>query len=130
MAEIQGRIYVFGGATTGPEDVRNLGDAYQYDPAKRAWTRLPDLRVANRAWWAVGLKQRALVLGGYTGDFAREVYSYDVKGNLRPLSPLPHALADTKFVRIGDWILGAGGEASPGVRGHWTLQAKIPAAWR
>jgi N-acetylneuraminic acid mutarotase len=130
MAEIDGYIYVFGGATTGPQDVQNLADAYKYDPAVKTWTRLPDLTIANRAWWAVGLGPRALILGGYTNDFAREVYIYNPGGNLQPTSPLPHGLADTKFFRIGNLIVGAGGEAGPGIRGKWTLQAEIPADWR
>jgi SSS family solute:Na+ symporter len=129
MAEIDGGIYVFGGATTGPKDVQNLGDAYKYDPARRTWTRLPDLTTANRAWWAVGLGHRALVLGGYTDNFAAEVYAYEPGGNLKPLSPLLHPLADAKFFRIGDLIVGAGGEAAAGIRGKWTLETAIPAAW-
>jgi len=126
MAEIDGSIYVLGGATTGPKDVQNLGDADKYDPASRTWTRLPDLTVANRAWWAVGLRHRGLVLGGYTSDFAREVYIYDPNGNLQPASPLPHALADAKFFRIRNFVVGTGGEAAPGIRGKWTLQGRDP----
>ena len=44
----------FGGATTAPTGVRNLADAYSFDPSTGAWTRLPDLPIAARAWWAVG----------------------------------------------------------------------------
>jgi N-acetylneuraminic acid mutarotase len=130
MAEIDGSIYVFGGATTGPKDVQNLADAYKYDPAGKTWARLPDLTIANRAWWAVGLGHRALILGGYTNDFAREVYVYNPGGNLQPASPLPHGLADAKFFRIGNLIVGAGGEAAPGIRGKWTLETEIPREWR
>jgi N-acetylneuraminic acid mutarotase len=129
MAEIDGNIYVFGGATTGPKDVENLGDAYKYAPRKRKWTRLPDLTIANRAWWGVGLGHRAMVLGGYTNKFAREVYIYDPNSNLKPVSSLPHGLADTKFFRINNLIVGAGGEAGVGIRGKWTFQAELPEAW-
>jgi N-acetylneuraminic acid mutarotase len=126
MADIHGSIYVFGGATTGPKDVENLKDAYKYDPRSRKWTKLPALTVANRAWWAVGIGGRALVLAGYTNDFAREVYWYDPEQGLKDAGMLPHGLADTKFFRIGDVVVGAGGEAGPGIRGKWTLQAEIP----
>jgi N-acetylneuraminic acid mutarotase len=129
MTEINGAIYVFGGATTGGKDVVNLNDAYKYDPKTGAWTRLPDLGVANRAWWAVGLGSRALILGGYTSDFAAEVYVYE-PNTLKPTTSLLHPLADAKFFRIGDKIVGAGGEAAPGVRGKWTLEAEIPATWK
>lgn len=129
MAEIDGSIYVFGGATTGPTGVQNLKDAYKYDPASEKWTQLPDLTVANRAWWSLGLGHCALILGGYTSDFAREVYIYCTGGNLQPENSLPYPLADIKFFRIGDLVVGAGGEAGPGIRGKWTLQANIPKAW-
>lgn len=128
MAEIRGSIYVFGGATTGPQDVANLKDAYRFDLATRKWTRLPDLTVANRSWWAVSLGDRALLLAGYTNDFAREVYWYTSGHNLQPAGTLPHELADIKFFRIADLVVGAGGEAGPGVRGQWTLGAELPKA--
>lgn len=126
MAEIEGKIYVFGGATTGPKDVQNLSDAYRYDPGKRSWVSLPDLGIANRAWWAVGVGSRALILGGYTNDFAADVYIYE-NNSLKKTSPLLHPLADAKFFRIGNKIIGAGGEAAPGIRGKWTMEAEIPA---
>jgi N-acetylneuraminic acid mutarotase len=126
MAELDGAIYVFGGATTGPQDVENLQDAYEYDTRTGKWTRLPDLSVANRAWWSVGVGNRALVLAGYTNDFAKEVYWYEPGQGLQPAGALPHGLADTKFFRIGNVIVGAGGEAGPGIRGKWTLAAELP----
>ena len=129
MAEIGGSIYVFGGATTGAPEVANLSDAYKYDPAAGKWSRLPDLIVARRAWWAIGLGDRALVLAGYTDDFAREVYIYDSQRNLQPVTPLPQEVADIKFFRIGDLVVGAGGEVGPGVRGKRNFQAELPKAW-
>jgi N-acetylneuraminic acid mutarotase len=126
MAEVRGSIYVLGGATTGPVDVENLKDAYKYNLHNKTWTKLPDLKVANRAWWAVGIGGRALVLAGYTNDFAREAYWYDPQRGLTDAGVLPHGLADTKFFRIVDVVVGAGGEAGPGIRGKWTLQAQLP----
>ncbi len=128
MAVLGDDIYVFGGATTGPQDVENLKDAYKYNTKTGKWTKLPDLSVANRAWWAVGVGKRALVIAGYTNDFAKEVYWYDEKQGLQPAGRLPHGLADTKFFRIGNQIIGAGGESGPGIRGKWTLVAELPHA--
>jgi N-acetylneuraminic acid mutarotase len=126
MAEINGEIYVLGGATTGPKGVRNLNDAYSFDPNRKRWTRLGDLPVSNRAWWAVGLGHRALVLGGYTDVFESRVYWYDPQHNLRSAGDLPHPLADAKFFRMGDMLVGTGGEAAAGIRGKWTMTAEIP----
>jgi N-acetylneuraminic acid mutarotase len=129
MAEMGGSIYVFGGATTGAADVRNLSDAYKYDPTAGKWSRLPDLAVARRAWWAIGLGDRALVLAGYGDDFVREVYTYDSQHNLQPVTPLPQPVADIKFFRVGNLLIGTGGEVGPGIRGKRTLQAEIPKSW-
>jgi N-acetylneuraminic acid mutarotase len=128
MGVIDGNIYVLGGATTGAQDVENLQDAYRYDTVKGTWTRLPDLPVANRAWWAVGIGHRALVLGGYTDQYVGTSYWYDPAHSLTPAEPLPHALADAKFFQIGNIVIGTGGEAGPGIRGKWTLAAKVRAS--
>lgn len=130
MAEVGGNIYVFGGATAaGSKGVKNLDDAYRFSPTSEEWTRLPDLPVANRSWWAVGLGDTALLLAGYTDDYARAVYQFTPGKNLQPIGLLPHALADAKFYLIGDIIIGTGGESAPGIRGKWTLQAAIPRHW-
>ena len=129
MAELGGDIYVFGGAIWGAENVENVKEVYKYCPATQLWTRLPDLPVANRAWWALGLGARALLLGGYTNHFAREVYIFDPKHALRLMSSLPQGVADIKFFRIRNLVVGAGGESGPGVRGHWTFGAELPIEW-
>lgn len=129
MAELDGALYVFGGATTGRGDVENLRDAYRYVPLSQQWERMPDLTVANRSWCAVGLGHRALLLAGYTHDFAREVYLYDPEHQLQSAGRLPHGLAGIKFCLIGSTIVGAGGEAGHRVRGKWTLRAELPAPW-
>ena len=127
MAEYGGDIYVLGGAmAVGANDVKNLNDAYRFNPTSKQWMRLPDLSIANRAWWAVGLGSSALVLAGYTSDFANAVYQYTPQHGPRLIGALPHALADTKFFLIHDVIVGTGGEVGPGVRGRWTLQTEVP----
>jgi N-acetylneuraminic acid mutarotase len=128
MAVINRDIYVFGGATTGPQDVENLKDVYRYEVSSNHWTRLPDLPIANRAWWSVGLGTRALLVGGYTNDFAREVYVYESQ-QLSSRGTLPHAVADAKFFRIGNAVVGAGGEAGPGIRSQWTFLSQLPKEW-
>jgi N-acetylneuraminic acid mutarotase len=130
MAQIGGYVYVFGGATAaGAADVRNLDDAYRFDPAKRKWERLHDLPVANRSWWSVTLGNSALVLAGYTNTYADAVYRYLPQCGLQRVGTLPHALADPKFFVIKNVIVGTGGEAGAAVRGKWTLQATLPQSW-
>ena len=129
MAELNGEVYVFGGATAASHGVENRNDAYKYDPVKKNWKRLPSLPVANRSWSAVSLGGRILLLAGYTNDFAREVYVYHPRNSLHPADPLPRGLADIKFFRIGNHLVGAGGEVDHGKRGKWTFRAELPKGW-
>lgn len=129
MAELNGEVYVFGGATAVSHGVENRNDAYKYDPVNKNWKRLHALPVANRTWSAVSLGGRILLLAGYTNDFAREVYVYHPRNPLHPANPLPRGLADIKFFRIGNQLVGAGGEANHGERGKWTFRAELPKSW-
>jgi N-acetylneuraminic acid mutarotase len=130
VAEADGKIYVFGGATAGGPDVVNVSSAYRFDPQAEKWTRLADLPIARRAWWAVGVRDRILLVAGYTTTYEKEVYEYEwASGAFRQNGELPHGLADTKFFRIDSWVVGAGGEAGNQIRGAWTLQAQLPPAW-
>jgi N-acetylneuraminic acid mutarotase len=129
MAELHGQIYVFGGATALSRSVENRNDAYRYDPLNNRWELLPDLPVANRSWSAVGLGGKVLLLAGYTNDFAREVYIYRPRQRLQALNPLPQGIADIKFFRIGNLLVGSGGEAAHRVRGKWTYKAELPKDW-
>lgn len=125
MVVLDGNIYVLGGATTQGHDVQNLKDAYRYDTHTGKWARLPDLSVANRAWWAVEVGRRALIVGGYTDQYVDSVYWFDPAQGLTPAGSLPHTLADAKFFRIGNIVIGSGGEAGPGIRGKWTLTTEV-----
>ncbi len=130
VAEADGRIYVFGGATAGGSDVVNVSSIYRFDPQTEVWTRLPDLPFARRAWWAVSLRDRILLISGYTTIYEKEVYEYELtSGAFRLNGNLPHGLADAKFFTIDNWVIGAGGEASDKIRGPWTFQAQLPPAW-
>lgn len=125
MTVIQQRIYVLGGATAGGGSVANLSDAYVFDPATRRWSELPALPIARRAWSAVTVGERALLVGGYTDDFVADVHAYVPGQGLVPAAALPHRIADAKFLPLGDRIIGAGGEAGPRLRGEWTLEAPV-----
>lgn len=129
MAELNGDVYVFGGAAAGSHGVENRNDVYKYDPVNNDWMRLPALPIANRSWSAVSLGGRILLLAGYTSGFAREVYLYHPRNSLHPVSPLPRGLADIKFFRIGNQLVGAGGEVEHKKRGEWTFRAQLPKDW-
>lgn len=131
MVQVGKCIYVFGGATTkGHDDVQNLKDVYKYDLTHKSWTRLPDLAVGNHAWWAVGLGDRVLLVGGYVDTFARDVGIYGLRSNeFKAVAPLPRGVADLKCVLLGDLVIFAGGEVGEHIRGKWTTAARVPAGW-
>lgn len=122
----QGKLFVFGGATVDNQSVRNLDDAYVYDPGPVQWKWLGKLPMARRAWWAVSVKTGILLLGGYSQDFSAEIYEYEPDSRqIRKVGTLPHALADAKFFAIGDRLWVAGGETQPKVRSPWTFDLKL-----
>ena len=127
VAELNGKIYVLGGAKTGGKDVVNVDTAFEYDPATNKWTTLPNLPVKRRCWWGLPLHQEILLFGGYTTKDESEVFAYSpATSTLKQISDMPHGLCDAKFFRIGNSIYGVGGETAPLIRGKWTLEAVLP----
>jgi N-acetylneuraminic acid mutarotase len=125
MAEMNGKIYVLGGAKTVKANVVNVTTAYEFDPQSQKWTQLPDLAVGRRCWSGVEMDDKILLIGGYTETFERDVFTYEPTSHtLTLLGQLPHGLCDAKFVRINNSILGTGGEAAPRVRGQWTIEGR------
>jgi N-acetylneuraminic acid mutarotase len=127
MASVNGKIYVLGGATHGGKNVVNVKAAFEFAPETGKWTRLADLPIGRRCWWGVGLANSILLLGGYTADYERDVFTYQLpSGELLNAGSMPHGICAAEFVRIGDSIIGTGGEVAPGIRGKWTIQARLP----
>lgn len=120
-----GRLYVFGGAHQEGGQVRNLNDAWVYDPVTNRWEELPSLPMARRAWSAFASNDYTVVIsGGYTDSFSSEVYEFDIRTRkTRIAGKLPHGLADAKYVRVGSTIVTAGGESGIKIRSPWTLLA-------
>jgi N-acetylneuraminic acid mutarotase len=126
VAALGRKLYVFGGVTMDGSALRNLDDAYVYDLATSKWMTLPRLPVARRAWPAVAVGGRILLCGGYTTDFSADVFEFDPKTNaIVKAAPLPHPIADAKFVLAGSRVLTAGGESGVKIRGIWTIEGDI-----
>jgi N-acetylneuraminic acid mutarotase len=119
------RLYVFGGIhmAESTREMHNLGDAWSYDTMRDQWTPGASLPVLRRAWGAVAVNDGALILGGYTDTFSREVFHFSPQTNpVTPMADLPHALADAKYFRIGQCVYTTGGESGIKIRGAWTLE--------
>jgi N-acetylneuraminic acid mutarotase len=127
MAAVNGQIYVLGGATHGGKNVVNVKTAFEFNPKTSEWKRLGDLPIGRRCWSGMGLSNSILLFGGYTATYERDVLSYHPpSSDLVNAGSMPHGICDAEFVRIGDSIIGTGGEVGPGVRGKWTIQAHLP----
>jgi N-acetylneuraminic acid mutarotase len=121
-----GRIHLFGGFGSSGADDDNLDEVIALDPAADRWSSLPPLPVARRAWWAHALGEGILLLGGYTDGFSSEIYVFDPATATATLGgTLPHGLADSKFVQIGNQLLTAGGESGNRIRAPWTYEIEI-----
>ena len=121
-----GRIYLFGGFGDSGADDDNLDEALVFDPAADAWTSLPPLPVARRAWWAHSAGDAILLLGGYTTGFETDVYAFDPTTAMATLGgTLTHGLADSKFVQIGSRLVTAGGESGNRLRAPWTSEVDL-----
>jgi N-acetylneuraminic acid mutarotase len=126
-AAIHQKIYVFGGANAGGQDYVNSNRAFEFDIRTQRWTQLPGLPIARRCWSAVSLEDTVLLIGGYTEVYEKEVFEYDpVLHSLGLMSELPSGVCDAKFLRIGDYVVGAGGESGDRIRGPWMFESRLP----
>lgn len=126
-AAVVGRkIYVLGGAEGRTNRVANSSAAYEFDCGTRRWARLPDLSVARRCWWAVPFAETVLLVGGYSSAYEDEVLEYDLRSHtLRSAGTLPRGICDAKFFKVGDFVIGAGGEAGDKIRGDSIFELRI-----
>jgi len=127
VASVHGKVYVLGGAKKAEKGVENVKTVFEFDPATNKWTQLGDLPIGRRCWWGIGLADKILLLGGYTTTYERDVFTYHLaSGSLVNAGTMPHGICAAKFVRVGNAIIGTGGEVDLGVRGKWTIEAHLP----
>jgi N-acetylneuraminic acid mutarotase len=119
--------YFFGGVTATTDGFHNLGEALAYDMGANRWRELASVPEANRAWGAVPVRGRILLLGGYTSGFAAGIFRFDpITCSYAYAGELPQGLADTRYVRIGGRIYVTGGESGVKIRSGNTWEGVIP----
>jgi N-acetylneuraminic acid mutarotase len=136
----RGLLYVFGGCRLdGKGVVRNLRDAWRYDPSADCWERVPDAAQANRGWAALDDGAGGIWLfGGFTateeecagrGDafgFTRQVLRYDTSaGTYSEAGSLPKPNACAVPLRGGREVSLWGGEPVKKQRADWVLSADL-----
>lgn len=121
-AELDGRVYLFGGCTAnGSAGVENQSSVYLYDPGTNRWKQLRSLPVAARSASAIPLDDsHILIVGGYGEDakvgtaapgFLRDAWIYNVRSDsYEQATSLPFGVAGMGLTRYGHDVVGVGGE--------------------
>jgi N-acetylneuraminic acid mutarotase len=119
------KIMLAGGCTPDGSAVRNLDTVLSYDTRGRTWTEIARMPIPLRGAWGLADDTRLLVFGGYTDAFLTRIYAVDaITGAVSVVGDLPVALADARFVRLGDVILGVTGENGIKMRFPGTIEAR------
>ncbi|MFN7924475.1 MAG: kelch repeat-containing protein [Bryobacteraceae bacterium] len=122
------RVYLFGGCVMpAAGQVVNRADAWEFHTGTRQWRRLRDLPVASRGPSAMALNDSTiLIFGGYGEGFLSDVWAYDIaRDSYERLPSMPTSMIGIDFFRIGDAIVGAGGEDKMRSRSARTLWARL-----
>jgi len=116
-------IYVFGGATQEEgKELRNLDEAWKFDPATGKWRMLKRMPAPIRASWAIAAEGAIYLIGGYSDHMMDDVYRYDPADDEYSLvSHMPQVLCDAEFHYHDGIFYGAGGEDRGGSRFSGTL---------
>lgn len=122
-------IYVFGGLGDPQAPHGECRDAWAFDLGTGAWQALPPLPTPMHAHRAVTLDDDTiLLLGGYgiaedstEPTFLAQNMAFQPATRTWKMSPsLPRPICDMAFARVGELLIGAGGEMQPRHRVDWT----------
>jgi len=109
--KLDGRIVIAGGFAAAGSGVVNLDEILAYDLAADTWQRIGRLPVPVRAIGGLAWPGRGLLaFGGYSDAFGRDIWLVEASGAVTRIGELPVGLADGKFARWRDRIVGLSGE--------------------
>lgn len=122
-----GRIILAGGCTPDGGSVRNLDEVLAYDPRADAWSVIGRLPEPSRGGFGVSNGDSLYILGGYTDRFRTTILRVDgMTGKVEQVGDLPVGLADARFVRCQNMIIGVSGEDGIKHRYPDVIRATIP----
>jgi len=106
-----GKIFVFGGLEgTNDRDCRNSASVFMYNPQKDTWTRKADMPTARHGLSAIVVKNKILVIGGYSDGPTGVVEEYDpIHDQWTTKAPMPTPRGFFGLVNIGDYVYAIGG---------------------
>jgi len=126
VAAVPEGIILAGGATPENSQPRNLDEILLYRPASDKWSVIGHLPAPLRAGFGLSYGKGMLLLGGYTDQFVDQVLRIDpITGLAAIIGKLPHVLCDSRFVVIGNRLIGVSGEAGDKIRGPWTFETEL-----
>jgi len=124
--ELDGRIYVVGGFTTGSQ---LLPTAWMYEPATARWQSIPHLATPRQHVAAATFMHEACVAGGYVNAASPlttfEYYS-PASNNWRALQPMLSRASDFDAVAIADSFITIGDDVQVFRNGGWRLGPTLP----
>ncbi len=139
-AAVGGRLYVFGGFTSG-DALDTTAESHAYDAAGGSWQRVPDMPVELTHAPVVVDGTTIWLLGGYVGDHpgpaTAQVWKYDVataRWSAGP--PLPAARGAGGAAIVGRELHFFGGTSRSGSNGdpdegeHWVLGLDGGTTWQ
>jgi N-acetylneuraminic acid mutarotase len=124
VGSVGGRLFVAGGCTPDGGGVRNLDEILAYDAKADSWSRVGRLPMPCRGSSGVADGDRLLVVGGYTDEFLTQILAFEpASGRVSRVGELPVGLADTRFLKVGERVIGVTGENGIKRRFPDTLEA-------
>jgi N-acetylneuraminic acid mutarotase len=114
---LNGKIYAFGGVTTGGVPVSSVEE---YDPQVDSWSWKADMPVQRTSFGAIALNGKIYLIGGYTSDssheYVAEVHAYDpTSDSWTTNAPIPTPRETPAVVEVNHKIWAIGGTAASGI---------------
>ncbi|RAV22235.1 Kelch repeat-containing protein [Paenibacillus contaminans] len=133
-AELNGKIYVFGGRTASASTP--IATVEEYDPTTDTWTSKADMPTARESAGAVAINGKIYVFGGLVngGPAINKVEAYDPITNTWTIkSPMPYAQGHFGIAEVNGKVYILGGTYSPKkvlvydpVTDSWLTKSDIP----
>jgi large repetitive protein len=125
VGSVGSTIFVAGGCTPVEGGVRNLDEVLAYDPRGDRWEHVGQLPMPSRGGWGLADQGRLFIFGGYTDKFERAVLAWNATtAKVEACVNLPVGLADARFVRCQQSVVGLSGE--DGVQRRFGETIRLP----
>lgn len=111
VGSIAGQLVAAGGCAPAAGGVSNRDEILTYDARADRWSVAGRLPFACRGSAGVVDGNRLLIVGGYTDRFITDIVAFEpASGTVSSAGSIPVGLADTRFLRVGDRLVGVTGE--------------------